>query len=33
MNIYHQVSHVFVFEDSNEQDPRKLESNGTLKLV
>ena len=32
MNIYHQASHVFVFEDSNEK-PDKLERNGTLKLI
>ena len=32
MNIYHQVSHVFVFEDTNEKD-EKREQNGTLKLV
>ena len=32
MNIYHQASHVFIFEDSNEK-PEKQERNGTLKLI
>ena len=33
MNIVHQASHVFVFEDSNEKNIEKREQNGTLNLI